>query len=418
MGVARKFDLDRRLETYFATLRSSSPKDALTRRTGNWQIYAAVTGSAMAMVTNASASSIGSGIRDVTADPARVLAAQQHLASSKNPPLVNAVRLALAKQDLRERLFHGAGARIGDAAQAQAPIISVGGVVPVFSSVPIIQPGEWVSIYGSNLASGTAASDGDFPTSLGGTSVEVDGKAAYLLFVSPGQINFQAPDDTAFGKVSVVVTTAAGSATSTVTLSQFAPSFLLLDTKHVAGIILRSNHSGAYGGGTYDILGPTGNSFGYPTVAAQAGDTVELFAVGFGPTTPVVPAGQAFSGSASLNNAISLYIHGISVRPAFVGLSSAGVYQINLIVPPGLGGGDVPIQVTVGGVQTQLGVLFSLQSVATVTTNPVTGGGSSPTFPKTFFNSTSVGGTGGGTGSARTPHRTKPYEPKLRFTQE
>ena len=62
--------------------------------------------------------------------------------------------------------------------------------------------------------------------------------------------------------------------------------------------------SGAFGRGTYDILGPTGNSLGYPTVAAQAGDTVELFGVGFGPTTPAVPAGKAFSGAAPINNVI------------------------------------------------------------------------------------------------------------------
>ena len=85
MGAARKFDLDRRLEAYFATLRSSSLREALKRSAGNWQIYAAVTGSAMAMVTSASASIIGSGIRDVTAESiASVLAAKQHRTSSKN----------------------------------------------------------------------------------------------------------------------------------------------------------------------------------------------------------------------------------------------------------------------------------------------------------------------------------------------
>ncbi|MBZ5608563.1 MAG: hypothetical protein LAP38_09910 [Acidobacteriia bacterium] len=78
-------------------------------------------------------------------------------------------------------------------------------------------------------------------------------------------------------------------------MAQLAPSFLLLDAKHVTGIIIRSDGSGAYGGGTYDILGPTGNSLGYATVTAKAGDSVELFGVGLGPTSPAVPAGQAFS---------------------------------------------------------------------------------------------------------------------------
>ena len=133
---------------------------------------------------------------------------------------------------------------------------------------------------------------GNFPTSLGGTSVTIDGKSAYLWYVSPTQINLQVPDDATTGSVPVVVTTAGGGSVSTVTLAAFAPSFSLLDGKHVAGIIIRSDGSGAYGGGTYDILGPTGSSLGYPTVAAKAGDTVELFGVGFGPTTPTVPRGR------------------------------------------------------------------------------------------------------------------------------
>src|SRR5580658_3731008 len=105
------------------------------------------------------------------------------------------------------------------------------------------------------MASGTAAWNGNFTTSLGGTSVQINGKAAFLSFVSPTQINLQAPDDSATGAVPVVVTTGAGIAPATVTLMQFAPSFNLLDTQHVAAIILRPNGSGAYGGGAYDILG-------------------------------------------------------------------------------------------------------------------------------------------------------------------
>jgi len=243
------------------------------------------------------------------------------------------------------------------------PSISPGGVVPIFSTASTIQPGEWVSIYGSNLASGITVWNGDFPTSLGGTSVKIDGKSAYLSLASPGQINLQAPDDATRGSVSVVVTTANGSATSTVSLGQFGPSFSLLDAKHVAGIILRSNGSGAYGGGTYDILGPTGTSLGYPTVAAKPGDSVELFAVGLGPTTPSVPPGQTFSGAASTNSAVTLLINNVSVTPSFAGLSSAGLYQINVTIPSGLGIiGDVPLQASVAGVQTQKGVVISLQN--------------------------------------------------------
>lgn len=61
------------------------------------------------------------------------------------------------------------------------------------SSANTVAPGEWVSIYGQNLAGSTLAWDGTFPTSLGGTSVTIDGKSAFLSYVSPGQINVQVP---------------------------------------------------------------------------------------------------------------------------------------------------------------------------------------------------------------------------------
>jgi len=239
---------------------------------------------------------------------------------------------------------------------ALLPAIASGGIVP-----GSIQPGEWVSIYGINLASGTATWTGNFPISLGGTSVTIDGKAAFLSFVSPGQINLQVPNDTATGAVPVVVTTPSGGATSTVTLAQFGPSFFLLDSKHVAAIILRSDGSGTYGGGTYDIVGPTGISLGYQTVAAKAGDVVELYGTGFGPTNPAVLAGQAFSGAAPTTNLVTLLLNNLSVTPAFAGLSGAGLYQLNLTVPSGLGTGDVSLQASVGGVETPAGVVISLQ---------------------------------------------------------
>jgi uncharacterized protein (TIGR03437 family) len=246
--------------------------------------------------------------------------------------------------------------------QGSQPAITAGGIVPLYSSSNSIQPGSWISIFGTNLASTTATWAGDFPTSLGGTSVMVNNKPAYLWFVSPTQINLQAPDDTFTGTANVTVTNASGNASSAVTLSQFAPSFSLLDSKHVTGIILRTDNSGAYGNGSYDILGPTGTSLGYKTVAAKAGDSVVLFGVGFGPTNPQVPAGKPYSGSAPTTNTVQLQINNMTVLPAFTGLTSAGLYQINLVqIPANLGSGDVPLRATVGGVQTPAGIVISLQ---------------------------------------------------------
>jgi uncharacterized protein (TIGR03437 family) len=388
----KQFDLNQRLDAYFATLRPAALKDALKRSAGNWQLYAAVTSSAMAMATGASAQAIAASAADVAADPVEsARTAGLLIENSKSLPLMNAVRQAMARAS--RHITVGVG-------QVQTPAIS--SIVPLDGTQAVIQPGEWISIFGTNLAAEPMAWKGDFPTSLGGTSVEIDGRPAFLQFVSSGQINAQAPDDTTRGLVSVVVTTGGVKATSYVTLSDFAPAFTLLDTKHVSAIILRRNHSGAFGGGTYDILGPTGNSFGYPTVAARAGDKVELFAVGLGPTTPAVAAGAPFSGAAPIKSKISLTINNLEVKPHFVGLSSAGVYQINFRVPFGLGEGDVPIRAVVGSMQTQPGAVFSLQSGSFASTNPVTVGGGFSTglhfFSTVVGTGGTMGGTGGGTG--------------------
>jgi uncharacterized protein (TIGR03437 family) len=251
------------------------------------------------------------------------------------------------------------------AATAPPPSINSGGVVAVDSTVTTIQPGEFVSIYGTNLGPASPATwTGVFVTSLGGTSVMIDGQPAYLTYAGPTHINAQAPNDTNTTSHTVTVavtTTGGGTTTSTVTLAQFAPSFLLFDSKHVTGIIVRSDGSGSQGGGSYDFLGPTGNSLGFPTVAAKAGDTLQLYSVGLGPTNPPVPAGQPFASSAQTTNPVNLLINNISVPPTFAGIDSSLLYQINLTVPAGLGTGDVPLSAMVGGVQTQSGVVISLQ---------------------------------------------------------
>lgn len=77
--------------------------------------------------------------------------------------------------------------------------IKPGGIVPLYSATGTIQPGEWVSIYGANLGGPALTWNGDFPTSLGGASVTIDNKPAFLWFVSPGQINLQAPDSRTTG---------------------------------------------------------------------------------------------------------------------------------------------------------------------------------------------------------------------------
>src|SRR5262249_21422769 len=113
-------------------------------------------------------------------------------------------------------------------AAADPPTIRSGGVVNGASFVAGVAPSAWITIYGTNLATSTVTAtssdlvNGYLPTALGGTTVTINGKSAYLYYVGPTHINLQPPADTTTGAVQVVVT-AAGSATATTTLSGVMP---------------------------------------------------------------------------------------------------------------------------------------------------------------------------------------------------
>lgn len=96
---------------------------------------------------------------------------------------------------------------------AQKPEIFPGGVVNAASyatggySGKGVSAHSIVSIFGSNLATGRHTAEAfPLPTTLGGTTVTVDGVAAPLFYISPHQINIQYP-----GGNRLVVTTPAGS---------------------------------------------------------------------------------------------------------------------------------------------------------------------------------------------------------------
>lgn len=91
------------------------------------------------------------------------------------------------------------------------------------------------------------------------------------------------------------------------------------------------------------------------------GDVVELFGVGFGPTNPPVAAGQPFTGAAPTVSPVTVTIGGIQAKVLFSGISAAGLYQINLVIPDGLASGDQPLQASVGGSQTVSGPVVTIR---------------------------------------------------------
>ena len=74
-----------------------------------------------------------------------------------------------------------------------------------------------------------------------------------------------------------------------------------------------------------------------------------------------VPAGQAFSGAAPTSNPVTVTVGARVAVVGFSGITEAGLYQINVTVPPGTGSGDQAVTAIVNGVVTPLGPVVSVQ---------------------------------------------------------
>lgn len=248
---------------------------------------------------------------------------------------------------------------LAPAVTATLPQITAGGIANAASGAAGVAPGAWLSIYGSNLASTTyTAQSSDLsgsylPVKLQGVSVQIDGQAAYIDYVSPTQINVLAPADAKTGSVSVSVTNSAGmsnsvsAAQSAILPALFASSGYVLAVRPSDGVIINGTGAAASG---------------YVTAAAaKGGDTLEIFATGLGPTVAATAPGLVFTGADRLIDTAAAVIGGQSATVLWAGLVAAGLYQINLVVPDGLQTGNNAVAVTVAGVSSQSAVSLKIQ---------------------------------------------------------
>ncbi len=236
---------------------------------------------------------------------------------------------------------------------------------PVVTSVvngasfrPGVVANSWVTIQGTGLAPKTddwsnSIVNGALPTSLDGVSVTMGGKPAYVYFISSGQLNVLAPDVPA-GPITVTVTTAGGtSANFATTASVYDPAFFLWPGNQA--VATRTDYSFAAKSGTFA---------GATTVAAKPGETLILWATGFGPTKPAAPGGVAVPSDQTYATATlpSISIGNIPATVAGAALApgSAGLYQIAITVPGSLTDGDWPIQATIGGVSSPSGAILTV----------------------------------------------------------
>jgi hypothetical protein len=112
-----------------------------------------------------------------------------------------------------------------------APVIT--GVAHAATFQAVLSRGAWASIFGSNLASLSRSIgdsdivDGSLPTSVEGVSVTVDGKPAFVHYVSPTQLNILVPDTRNTGLLPVEVTTPSGKAATRVEVLPQAPGLFV-----------------------------------------------------------------------------------------------------------------------------------------------------------------------------------------------
>ena len=216
-----------------------------------------------------------------------------------------------------------------------------------------IEAGSWVTILGSNLAGtfpgrtwrGDEIVGGRLPTALDGVSVTIDGSPAFVEYVSPQQINVQAPSDAATGNVSVVVNNnGVLSSPAPAQLQAVAPAFFTYTG---------TNYAEA---SRYPDYAPVANPAVVPgTVAAKPGDVLTLWGTGFGATTPAVPAGTVVTGAPVTAVPPTVTVGGVAAAMIGAALSadSVGLYQVAIQLPANVPTGVVALQASVSGFQAE-----------------------------------------------------------------
>ena len=205
-----------------------------------------------------------------------------------------------------------------------------------------IAPNTWVQIKGSGLSTTTGTwqvTGSTLPTEVNGVGVTINGTAVPVSFVSSTQVNFLVPATLAMGTAQIQTTNnGLTSAAVTVNVEPLAPAFFTVGTNATSGnAYVAAEHLGGA------LIGPAAT---VPNATpAEPGESISLFATGFGPT--------AASGDA-LAVTPPILIDGIPAEVTFAGLVGPGLYQINVQVPSNVSlGQDVLVVGASGNFETQ-----------------------------------------------------------------
>ena len=195
-----------------------------------------------------------------------------------------------------------------------------------------------IAAFGAGLTTATAtAATIPLPTTLAGASIKVRDflgveRLAPLFFVSPTQINYQIPPDSANGPATVTLTTSSGTTQlATLAVRATAPS------------LFAANATGSGAAAALDAfkytLGPfdAKQANGEPNILA-------VFGTGLG--------GDATDVSANVAATVTTRLNGVIVPTLYAGTTPGlvGLNQYNVQLPANLAAGTYPLTVTRGGV--------------------------------------------------------------------
>ncbi len=227
-------------------------------------------------------------------------------------------------------------------------------------------PGEIITLFGLGLGPSTLALfdpsvpapqiPTSLPVSTPNTSVTVNGTPAPILYTSASQVSAIVPYSVS-GTTADVVVSYAGLASQPVTISLAAtnPGLFTVDASgRGQGAILNYNAATS----DYTMNGSAN--------AAVRGQTIVLYATGVGATTSsaadtLIPATPAVTPTAAPTVTIGGQAASVVGAVSPVG-SVPGLLQLNVTVPANAPtGANVPVVVTIGGVDSQPGVTMAIR---------------------------------------------------------
>jgi len=232
-------------------------------------------------------------------------------------------------------------------------------VVSVANQSTTIAPNTFVEIHGTNLApagdvrawQGSDFVNNQLPLQLDAVTVTVNGKSAFVEYISPTQVNILTPPDPIQGTVQLLMSSGGkNSAPVTVTAQPIEPAFFVFQGQ---SYIAAEHTNGAY-------LAPTSL---FPGASpAKPGETIVLYGSGFGPTSPPVVSGS-LSQTGVLTTPPVIIIGGVPATVLFAGLvvSVPGEFQFNVVVPSTVPDGDNIVTAVYAGLSTQTGLLIPVQ---------------------------------------------------------